>query len=272
VNGDLIKIGYQAIYAPFIPLWWMGEEFNQQIFNRTLYFEDLDWSMLNVPKNRAFYEGLKKMIRIRRLYPAIFNNYPVDHRDSNICEVKVGGLEELQAYARYDSKGTGILIVPNNNIQNKTSPFTITIPFSEMQMDNYTSYTVSDLVTGKTIVSGKMKDIGIFKATVGAGTVGAFLVKATGRRIIVKTDTTGVSTDNSSGVTESTTNSTSPTDSQASSSITSSTKNVNAGNDGQNSLPVGLIVFIVISGLLILGSGVFILLLKSPKAPFKKSK
>ena len=74
----------------------------------------IDWKTLDIPENRAFYEDFKKMLRIRRQYPEIFEYFPDNHRESNIC--KVDSNCNLQAYARY-ADGKAILVLPNYSDQ-----------------------------------------------------------------------------------------------------------------------------------------------------------
>lgn len=182
MRNDLIRVGYQAIFAPFIPLWFMGEEVGSVVNNQTLYFAGtLDLTLLEDPENKEFYETLKKYIHIRRTYPDIFENYPLDHRDSNICKVEVGGIENLQAYARYDENGNAILIVPNSNLQNTEGDMTVIVPFAEMGMFNYESYTVTDLMSDTKLVSGDKETAGVFDVQVPHGEIGVYLVEASGR-------------------------------------------------------------------------------------------
>jgi len=83
VKGSPITIGYQAIFAPFIPLWYVGEEwdnaprfFVDYFYRRDkhpvpkkwrLYGNVIDWAQKE--ENRDFFELVKKMIRIRRQHP-----------------------------------------------------------------------------------------------------------------------------------------------------------------------------------------------------------
>ena len=115
VRRNKVRIGYQAIFAPFIPFWNIGEEWNNPrvlLPNGTgvMYFNTIQWDKMNEPKNRTFFEAVKKMIRIRRSYPFIFEYYPDNHKETNICKVESDG-GGLQAYARYANK-KGILVVP----------------------------------------------------------------------------------------------------------------------------------------------------------------
>lgn len=182
IRGNLLRVGYQAMFTPFIPLWIMGEEMECEVTNFTAYYEmRLDYSNLDDPEIREFYETLKKYIRIRRLYPDIFNYYPLNHRESNICEVSVAGQDNLQSYARFDENGNGIIIVPNANLQNKDGKMTVTIPYNEMGLGNYTSFTVTDLMNDRVIAKGDKEKAGMFEVTVPYEELGIYLVEGAGK-------------------------------------------------------------------------------------------
>ena len=184
VNGSPVAIGYQAIFAPFIPLWYIGEEWNNpprffvdHYWKRDkhpipetwrLYRNVIDWGAKE--KNREFFEQVKKMIRIRRSNPDIFEYFPDDHRQSNICKVTTDQNGLLQAYARYRN-GRAVLIVPNSSKSGKT--IRVSIPFEESGLRRGERYTVTDLMAGKVLRNGNMTD---FSAEIAAGGLGVFLV------------------------------------------------------------------------------------------------
>lgn len=166
-NGNRLVIGYQAILAPFIPLWYFGAEWNQQAADQVIYFVNVDWSCLDNYENTLFYEDLKKYIQIRRTYPEIFEYCPENHKDSNICKVEATGTN-LTAYARYtDDKA--ILIIPNNSGAELTT--TVTLPSSEISLP--ANPVVTDLLTGETVTLSGDK----FEATIQDQYIGIYLVK-----------------------------------------------------------------------------------------------
>lgn len=181
-KGSRINFGYQMVFAPFIPLWYIGEEWinpKKTTGTGVLFYNNIDWSLLDQPENRAFYEDVKKMIRIRRQYPDIFTYFPENHQETNICKVSVKGIEDLGAYARY-SGSNGILVVPNANVHDKSGKFEIIIPLAEMGLDNCKKFTVTELMTGKTVVSGTKDQVRKFSYTVPSQEMGIFLVKGEG--------------------------------------------------------------------------------------------
>ncbi len=181
VNGNRLKIGYAAIYAPYIPLWYMGDEFGVTMpFGAVLYDIAVDYSTAESDPVRAFFhEDVKQMIAIRRTYPELFAEWPIDHRDSNICEVKAEGLSKLQNYARY-GEDKMIIILANNEPEND-GVCTVEIPFADAGMDTaadpYASYRVTDLLTGRVVASGYADTVNHFTAIVPYEYCGVYMVE-----------------------------------------------------------------------------------------------
>lgn len=251
VKGSRLAIGYQAIFSPFIPLWYIGDEWNNPVIKEgqgataALYFTRVDWNQLEV--NRAFYEDVKKMIRVRLQYPEIFSQYAENHRDSNICKVSVTGLESLQAYARFTGD-TGIIIVPNNNLHNADSPMTVYVPFEDMKMAYYESYVISDAYTGKVIAKGSIDDVYKFQATVNYDDVGAYIIKGY-NPITLLADTSSTSSSSVDNVVADQSD-------NADTTTTVKVKVKKPTSDTSNSgLPTWAIVLIIVGGVIVVAGG-----------------
>ena len=176
VRGSRVRIGYTAIFAPLIPMWFIGEEWNNpRTVKNVMYFNAIDWPAMDEPTNRAFYEDVKQMIRIRRSYPEIFEYYPADHRDSNICKVEVQG-NALQPYARYRN-GRGILVIPNDGAADRT--FQITVPLAGMGMTGTADLQVTDLMTRNILARGSAAKTGMLHVPVKQGHVIVLLIDQT---------------------------------------------------------------------------------------------
>lgn len=189
VLGNRAAIGYQAIYTPFIPIIYLGEEFNNpnhynKPMDHALYFNSIDWSLLDKKENRALFEDVKQMIRIRRSYPELFAYYPEQFKDSNICKVNVTNCEVAQPYARYNGD-TAMLVIPNNNIYDKNPDMTVYMPFFNTGLDYYSHYKVTDAVSGEVIAEGTAADVAKFTVKVPNQNQRLFLVKASGKINIV---------------------------------------------------------------------------------------
>ena len=174
VNGDLLKIGYQAIMAPFIPLWYMGDECGVTLEgSAVLYDVPVDFSVIDSGNNREFYNELKRLINIRRTYSDIFEYFPESHRDSNICKVNTSGLWELQAYARY-SEDRAVIIIPNNQADSD-GVFEAEIPYLEMGFKKG-NYRITNLLTGNVVSEGG-REIRYISGKVGYRELGIYLIE-----------------------------------------------------------------------------------------------
>lgn len=168
-------MAYASILSPFIPMWYLGEEWNNEHVsssgNQWLLANIIDWNTID--DNRDYFENIKAYIRIRRLYPEIFEYFPDNHREINICEVKTDKSIALQAYARY-ANGTGIMIIPNRDSTN--TKFKITIPYEDMQLSTAKTYTVTNMLTGTTVGKGTSNDLKAFNANIEIGDVAVYII------------------------------------------------------------------------------------------------
>lgn len=151
VKDNRIRFAYPALFAPFISVWWIGTEWNnsKEMERSTMYSNSIDWSGIRL--NEAFYEDIKKYIRIRRLYPEIFEKFPDSTRNANIAKlnsVRNGVPNPLQAYARF-AGGRAVLIVPNYG--SAYAQFEIEADYAALELDPSSLYTITDLLTGQII-------------------------------------------------------------------------------------------------------------------------
>lgn len=171
-KGDPVRFGYQALFSPFIPIWYLGEEWNNSYtcYNppHWLYANAIDWKQRET--NRSFFESIKRMIRIRREYPEIFEYFPADHRDSNIAGVPTDRNDLLPAYARFRN-GTAILVVPND--KSEPAKIRVEIPYDKIGIARSGSVTVQDLMAGKTLCSC---ETGKFDIELPGRTLGIYLI------------------------------------------------------------------------------------------------
>lgn len=175
-EGTLVNIGYGAVLAPFIPIWYLGEEWDNQTETPSggLYRSKINYSL--IATNRDYYESVKKFIRIRRTYSDIFEYTTDNHRETNICKVTAtidGSAADLQAYARY-ANNEAVIVVANNGTEAKK--FTVTVPYSEAGLEA-ANYQITDLMNDCAITSGASTALNTFDVTVRAGEVGVYLVE-----------------------------------------------------------------------------------------------
>ena len=175
VNGNILVLAYQSLFAPFIPIWYLGEEFGWDgAGGGSLLYAKVDWSDAKDLENAAFLEQVKRLIAIRRDYADVFSVFSEDHRESNICAVRTEGLGDLTAYARYNDS-RAVLIVPNTSGADATG--TVTVPFSAMGLAASATWQIKDLLTGEVIAQGVGQNISDFQATVADQSLGVYLVE-----------------------------------------------------------------------------------------------
>lgn len=174
-NGSYVPMAYASILAPYIPLWYIGEEWNNQ-YNSTgwLWANGVSWNQRE--KNRDYFETIKAYIRIRRLYPEIFEDFPLNHRDSNICAVETDHpYAAAKAYARYGA-GKGIMVLPNAG--ELSDRFEVTVPYTEMGLAASGTYRIVNLLTGKTVAVGTPEKLTGFALTIPDGQVAVYVVES----------------------------------------------------------------------------------------------
>ncbi len=173
VKGSPIIIGYQALFSPFIPIWYLGEEWRNVHTSppHWLYATRIDWSGLE--RERELYETIKKMIRVRRQFPEIFECFPENHRNSNIRKASVGRPDCLQPYVRYKD-GKAIAIVANNGWGDDV--FDLSVPFDELGFDAKREYVATDLMRGRELARGTSAELKSFKVGIPKGRLGVILL------------------------------------------------------------------------------------------------
>lgn len=151
-KGSLIPIVYTSILSPFIPLWYIGEEWNNPYtgndVTKWLYANVINWDKLD--ENRDFYEKVKKSIRIRRTYPEIFEYFPKNHREINFAGVETDCPEALPAYIR-THKGYGIAVIPNYTDEDRK--INIKIPVDKLELSEDSFLKIYDLLEDELISS-----------------------------------------------------------------------------------------------------------------------
>ena len=250
VTGDIIKMGYSGILSPFIPLWYIGDEWDNSHVtadgNTWLYGNTINWNMLEL--HRDYYEQVKLLIRIRRVYSDIFDFYPQNHRETNICAVETDHEDAVQAYARY-AGDTGIMVVPN--LYDRNTEWKITIPFDDMGLSNKNEYAVTDLLTGKEIARGNTTALQSFAAEINRKELGVFAIEPVSSGGNEKTESAinngNTDNNNSSSTNQDVSNVDSSTD--QSDSIVDSSTDQSDSNDGNKKQKVIRKVTIVEGGL-----------------------
>jgi len=178
-DGNRVRFAYGSIFAPFIPIWWIGEEWNNlQTKSGVMYFNTIDWSELSLPQNRAFFEDVKRYIWIKRSFPELFDHFATNHQAANISKVDTrinGQTNSLQAYARFGA-GEAVLVVPNYGTTNG-STVQIIPDYRALGIGSMTSCKIIDLMRDKEIASGPVSHLSSFKTEIQADHLGVYLLK-----------------------------------------------------------------------------------------------
>ena len=183
VQGNRVRFGYQVL-TPFIPMWWIGEEWNNPHeltgnHSGVMYYNRIDWNSKGSPANRAFFEDVKKYIRIRRSYPDIFEYFPDSTRDANILKLTTfrdGQANSLQAYVRY-REGRAIFVVPNYESPDAKSVFRIEPDFFALGFGETVDFKLTDLLTGEIQAQGRVVDFEQVETVIEAEHLGVYLLE-----------------------------------------------------------------------------------------------
>ena len=255
----------------------MGEEWNETYSeklieddpDKVLYVYKIDWNNLNKPENRKFYEDVKAMIRVRRSYPEIFNYFPEHHLDTNICKVSVTGCEDDLAYARY-SGDTAIIVVPNYNVHDKSGKMTVYLPFKDMGLDYYRNYTVTNALTGKSIVSGTARQVASFAVTVPKDDMCIIKVKASGKYEPKQNDNPVDSTDSIEDNTSSVDSTDTDNEPENGGRYVKKRKSKDTSGDGNNNINTIIIIISVVGGVIIVSGVTGFIIYRKKKHSVKK--
>ncbi len=175
-KGNLIQMGYASIFTPYIPMWYLGEEFNNtRAETAQLYGNPFYWS--EIENNRQYFETIKSYIRTRRIYSDSFGYFDADSTYNSIAEVYTDNDTLLPAYARY-GEGTAVLVVPNDS--DADVKLNVEIPLFNIGLDSSFTYQLKDTVTGKVLISDfTANSIGdaTFNVTIKAGEVGVYAIE-----------------------------------------------------------------------------------------------
>ncbi len=178
-QSSILDAAYQGFFSSYIPKWSLSDEFGAKGDGLRLYANDVDWIVLTQNENRAVFEEMKSLIRIRREYSYVFDVVAENHRDTNICKVNTVGDLDLQAYARY-ADNTGILVVGNHSDSMQAVTAQVNIPFADMNLDGYNRYVVTDLRSNEIICQGSRTQVEQFIVTIPYDNLGLYSVVGAG--------------------------------------------------------------------------------------------
>ena len=180
-NGNLAYFAYGMILSPFIPVWYMGEEFNNQclmpnglnglkscqnyisadVFDR-LYFIGMQWS--GAVNNGDFLKKVKKIIQIRKENIDIISPRTLSLAQTQIVKVGHSGTD-LVPYALYND-ASAIVVVAKKNAA--SGDVVLRVPLTDMNLSGANTYSVTNLMSGD-CDQVSQNDLAAYAVSVNAG-------------------------------------------------------------------------------------------------------
>jgi hypothetical protein len=155
LRGSRFEFAYKALFAPYIPLWFGGEEFNADQVNLPnlrqglygeggpggwLYGSQLIWRQRRQPGKAAMLTDARRIIAIRRENREILH---ADRAATHIADVSATG-NGPTPYIRYLPGRKGILVLGNDD---RSAPLIqrLDVPLDEIGLGGRTRFRVTDL-------------------------------------------------------------------------------------------------------------------------------
>jgi hypothetical protein len=144
-----------------------------------LYWNHIDWKAKEEPANAAFFEDVKRVLRVRRSFPEIFEYFADSLRHANIAKIdstRDGAPNPLQAYMRY-ADGKAVLVVPNYESTTPASTYRIKTFSDQWGQDQKGTVRLTNLMTGEVLGTKPWAELREFEATIEAESLGVFLLE-----------------------------------------------------------------------------------------------
>jgi hypothetical protein len=160
-NGSRYKFAYAMAFAPRIPVFFGGEEFNARQVQLPevemglygggptgawLYAAQIQWSDLEDPERAAMLRDVQTIFAIKRRHPDLLH---ADREAAKLVAVLADG-EGPKPYARFEP-GREAIVVAGNDTRGDVER-RLTVPLKEMGLDGRGRYRVTDLATGESEV------------------------------------------------------------------------------------------------------------------------
>ncbi len=159
-QGRLVYWGYGMLFQPFIPFWFMGNEFNASNQaseydenHQRIYFNRVNWH--EYTQHIEHYNAVRKMVYIRTQYRNIIG--PSTHRLKDKPMIRIMAINEqpdLPSYAYYNTNNNipvGIVVVGTK--ETAVNSLKLSIPLIEMGLGSHQVYEVHNLMTDEVFLS-----------------------------------------------------------------------------------------------------------------------
>ncbi len=180
-QGSRSLFGYSCLFAPGIPIFFSGEEFNATFRplpwlspyqyggkdpgkGTWLYGCMLNWDELNEPEHRAMFEDVKKMIAIRKREAGVLY-VPPEKEVPNLMAVPFqADIKVPKPYIRWHER-SAIMVAANRDTAHDAN-LQLQIPLQKIGMAGQASYRVTDLWLGEETKAYHEKELAAFTCTV----------------------------------------------------------------------------------------------------------
>ena len=149
-QGSRALFGYSCLFAPMIPIFFAGEEFDAtyrpipwlsaHLFGgqdlgkgRWLYGTMLDWNELQSPEHASMFEDVKTMIAVRKQEARILALSSAEKEPHLLAVPCEQDISVPVPYIRWNDR-TGVLVAANRNTM-QDAHLKLRIPLKEMGMD-----------------------------------------------------------------------------------------------------------------------------------------
>jgi len=150
-RGRLGPFGYGMLLSPFVPQWFMGEEFDapaRVLEGRScLYFSPLDRSVRDRPANRAFLESVRRLIRIRKEQAAILTPPRRALADLPVARVSGATGMDLEPYA-IGNGAAAIVVAAKDALPAGVQEATLVVPLKALGLAGGRLFRITDLLVG----------------------------------------------------------------------------------------------------------------------------
>lgn len=162
VRGSRFRLGYGALFAPQIPIFFAGEEFDADQIGLPnlrrglygdggrggwLYGNQLAWQGLEEPRRAAMLADARTMLRIRRENRDLLNG---DRHACALIRIRAQPAGGPVPYASYVPGEKAIVVVGNDREEDVR--IRLVVPLREMRLDGARQYAVTELMTDRTTI------------------------------------------------------------------------------------------------------------------------
>ena len=156
-DGHLVYFGYGTLFQPFIPFWYMGNEFNVRNstttydeFHDRIYYSKINWN--DYTANQSHFNAVRKMIYIRKKYKNLIA--PSTHRLIDKAMVKIpviGEQPDLGGYGYFNSTGENVGMIVLGTKETAVNNIKVKLPLAEMRLAGYDEYIFHNLMSDEKV-------------------------------------------------------------------------------------------------------------------------